>query len=131
MNVYTEKNYGADADGNRGVSMTFVELDDTEDERNMIAEEIFEDFLQNPTGSKSVEFDCTDFDVDFSEYYPELFNLLDENYYNPDEKELLLFGVDDEDINYLETELEGVQYLRKAFDETQLKIAEGFKMDLK
>ncbi len=31
MEVYTEKNFGADADNNRGISATFIDLDPTDE----------------------------------------------------------------------------------------------------
>lgn len=66
MEVYTE-NYGADADGNRGVKTTFAELDESDNEA--VIEKLYKYFVDGTTDGKfEIEIDGFDFDVYLDEY---------------------------------------------------------------
>lgn len=76
MEIWTEKNYGADADGNRGVKMTMFELDDSEEERLDIAEHlILKGYTAEDSGSVEITFHGIDMDVDVAEYSAEIAEL--------------------------------------------------------
>ena len=81
MKASFEKCYGADRDGNRGVSAWFAELDDSLEEREEIAEKVFKEIIEgeevnlerfNVTLSIVEYSNCT-----YSEQYDETF--CDEN----------------------------------------------------
>ena len=70
------ENYGADADGNRGVKTLFWELEDTEEEREEIAEILFEMGTESgSTGMTEITYEGIDIDVDTSDYTEELTQL--------------------------------------------------------
>ena len=73
--------YGDDADGNRGVMETFYDFEDTEEEREQIAELLYEDFLQGKVyGYTEIEWnDELIIDVCIEEYHTELLELLNED----------------------------------------------------
>lgn len=72
MTVYEEKNYGCDADGNRGVAMVSVELEDTEEENRDIAEILYSRGYSSEEASEGgsiyVEYEGYEVEVYLSEY---------------------------------------------------------------
>lgn len=69
-----EEIYGADYDGNRGVKMTFWELDGSKSEREEIAEIIYESFIEGTSsGTLKIELQgIEDVEVEIEEYIDEL-----------------------------------------------------------
>jgi hypothetical protein len=69
MNHYRERNYGADADGNRGIDMSFFELtqSDEPEVKELILEQLqgvyFEDIPEEVTITMIHPY--TEYDVDF------------------------------------------------------------------
>lgn len=79
MRIWKEK-YGCDADGNRGVMMTFYELENTQDERWEIAEKLYESFVDLTTVKMhEIEYEDIVIEVELDEYYPELLEMLKED----------------------------------------------------
>ena len=82
MRVYQE-NYGEDADGNRGEMRTFYELEDTKQEREDIAEILYEGYVNScgVSGTTTIELEGVEIEVNIEEYQDELMALAeaDEN----------------------------------------------------
>jgi len=65
--------YGADADGNRGIDVVSVELDDSPEEREEIVEKIYETFLDGRvSGTVEIELEGYDVEVYIEDYLDEL-----------------------------------------------------------
>ena len=74
MRIWTESNYMADADGNRGKEEIFYELENTKEEKQEIAELLYYDFTQNEKYNGSIEIEYQDLviEVDIDNYHTEL-----------------------------------------------------------
>ena len=73
MKITTDNNYGADADGNRGHSVTEFELEYTTVEGLEIAEILFNlGVPSDQTGSVEIPYEGIDIDVKVSDYKSEL-----------------------------------------------------------
>ena len=72
MKVWREK-YGQDADGNRGVMMTFTELEYTEQENEEIAEILYnKGYNSQDSGTFDIEYEDHDVSIEVSEYSEEI-----------------------------------------------------------
>lgn len=79
MRIWNE-NYGADADGNRGEMRTFYELEGTKQEREDIAEILYDDFIEGEAqGLKEIEYEDLTIEVEVSDYQDELIELADDD----------------------------------------------------
>ncbi len=73
MKIYTDKNYGADIDGNRGHQVTEYELEYTRDETEEISEILFEcGYTSEDIGSVEIEYQDIYIEVDLQDYFVEL-----------------------------------------------------------
>ncbi len=73
MKITTDNNYGADADGNRGMKVTEYELEHTKEEIEEIATILFElGTTSEDTGNAEIAYDGIDIDVDISDYKEEI-----------------------------------------------------------
>jgi hypothetical protein len=73
MKTYIDKNYGADADGNRGITVYEYELEDTQDERDEIAEILYlKGYTSEDDHMTSIVYEDVDIEVDIGEYCSEL-----------------------------------------------------------
>jgi len=58
MEVIIDERYGADADGNRGISKQFVVFENTPEERATIAKALFDKGVSSEcTGSSTIKYD--------------------------------------------------------------------------
>jgi len=80
MKVWREE-YGADADGNRGVMQTMYELEHTDEEKQEIAEILYDGFvnLSGVTGEENIEYNGIEIEVEIEEYYDELIKMAKED----------------------------------------------------
>ena len=92
----TKSTYGSDADGNRGISIVEGELTDTHEERYLIAELLYNKFVDGDEGKTTIELDGFEFEVSIYDYLPELIVLSEE-----DEK----FNNDPELVEWRKTDL--------------------------
>ena len=97
MYIETEYNYGADADGNRGVNIYYVELEDTKAEREEIADELFEYFLEGCGGDVTLYYEDFEYEVSIDDYTDELIELFKE-------REEELKEEDEEIVNFIREE---------------------------
>jgi hypothetical protein len=75
MRTWNE-NYGADADGNRGEMRTFYELEGTKQEREDIAEILYDSFIEGEVqGLKEIDYEGLTIEVEVSDYQDELIEL--------------------------------------------------------
>jgi len=73
MEILTDYNYGADSDGNRGILQTTLELDDSQEERNYIASNLYNRFKNGETLT-SITYDDIEIDIDINDYIDEFIN---------------------------------------------------------
>ena len=72
MKVYKE-NYGADIDGNRGIDMIMYELEDTDQEREEIAEILIgHGFTENDRSATEIEYMGVNIEIYVEEYSEEI-----------------------------------------------------------
>lgn len=70
------ENYGEDTDGNRGVKTLMCELEDTRQEREEIAELLYEKFLHRITGEVEIEYEDLTIEVKIEDYLKELVEIV-------------------------------------------------------
>ena len=118
MKIYYDSNYGADADGNRGISITEYELEYTEEEYNEIAEILFENgYTSEDSGTINISYmDLDDIEVKIDDYKDEIYKL---------EKEDGQY----DDIPDLEAQLEEADRIRDARDDVGDQIHEQRKAE--
>lgn len=77
MRVYIERDYGADADGNRGYDQTQLEFEDTQEEINEIRDLFIDKFKEDGTTERvkySFDIECEgeffeDIDLNANDYF--------------------------------------------------------------
>jgi len=104
MICWKEDNYGADADGNRGITIYNYDLEDTEDERDEISELLFDSFIDGRVSGKITIYmyccilkDDIEVEVRIEDYTEELLtkarqSMSQEEYY----EFITEYGLDDE-----------------------------------
>ena len=80
MKITTDNNYGADRDGNRGHSVTSYELEHTQDEKDEIAEVLFDNGTTSEcSGTYEINYNGICIEVDAEEYSVEIKKLEDKD----------------------------------------------------
>jgi len=109
MNVWTE-NYGADADGNRGILTTFAELESEDDD--LVVEELYETFVEDRGDlpkTMNVYIDDFEFEVDTADYRDQLVErLMEDEVIDLEDKFLTLYWLKENETDEYKKELDMV-----------------------
>jgi len=107
MNVWTE-NYGADADGNRGILTTFAELEPEDDD--LVVDEIYESFVEDRGDlpkTMDVYIDDFEFEIDTEDYRDQLVErLMEDEVIDLEDKFLTLYWLKENETDIYEKELD-------------------------
>jgi len=69
MQVYEDENYGADADGRRGIEAVYYELENTKQEMFGIASVLFnQGIASDETGQREIRFEGIDIVINIEDY---------------------------------------------------------------
>jgi len=127
MKVWTE-NYGADADGNRGILTTFAELEPEDDE--VVIEELYESFIEDRGDlpkTMNVYIDDFEFEVDTEDYRDQLVGrLMEDEDTDLEDKFLVLYWLKENETDDYKNELDLVtaKLTAKVADTTERLIEE-------